>query len=206
MVDFVIPCDTFARLTNVLADFPPGNEQGWFNSVRIDNGQAVASNRHVMAIENIGGPSGVVHIAPDPVLIAQCRTEAKFSSKLTITVNETLRFAVAKTTLGYIHPGNCALWLDVPNDDYNRWRSIVMQCKERVKKSRGGMFWRADDIARLASSSPSGRLVFEETIDAQTRPTLIRDTNDYEWLGVFNPFGDGGEHHNPATLPSWMTA
>lgn len=204
MTDFVIPCDTFVRLSNVLHDLPePADE--WFNAVRIDNGQAVATNRKVMAIENIGGPAGVVHVIADPVLIAQCRTEAPFSSKLTITVNDMLKFAVAKTTLGYVHPGNCAVWSDSGGRaDFDKWRTVVMSASVAAQKSKGGMFWAADDIARLAAASPSGRVVFAENIEA-IRPTLMRDIHDHDWLGVFNPFSTD-DTYSPATLPTWMTA
>jgi hypothetical protein len=202
MTDFVIPCDTFVRLSNVLHDFLPDGEP-WFTSIRIDNGQAVATNRSIMAIENIGGPAGIVHVIADPALIEQCRKEAPFKSTLTITVNEPLKFAVAKTMLGYVHPGNCAVWSDAPND-FDKWRETVLRCKEPVAKSSGGMFWNADGIARLAAASPSGGLIFEETIDANgARPTLIRDVAEHDWLGVFNPFSSVN-NQPAATLPSWM--
>lgn len=202
MTDFVIPCDTFVRLTNVLVDPLPSCDE-WFKSVRIDNGQALATNRRVMAIENIGGPSGIVHIIADPVLIEQCRKEAVFNSTLTITVNDLLKYAVAKTTLGYVHPGNCAVWSTAPRDDYDRWRKVIMTAKTDGGKSNGGMFWNADNIARLAASSPSSRVVFAETIDV-TKPTIIRDVSDPDWLGVFYPASDEG-NQGAATLPTWMT-
>lgn len=203
MTDFVIPCDTFVRLSNVLYDFHDlAND--WFRTVRIDNGQAVATNRKVMAIENIGGTGGVVHVIPDAALIDQCRKEAQFSSRLTITVNPALQYAVAKTTLGYIHPSNCVLWSSQhTTDDYDKWRTVVMSAKTDAKPGKGGMMWHADDIARLASASPSGRVVFARTIDA-IKPTLIRDINDPEWLGVFNPF-DQDLSYEAATMPGWMT-
>ena len=209
MTDFVIPCDTFVRLTNILHGMPD-DIGDWFKTVRIDNGIAVATNRKILAAENVGGPAGVIHVIADQALINQCRTEAAFSSTLTITVNEVLKFAVAKTTLGYVHPGNCVLWSvdppiagnPVPND-FDRWRTVVEQCKTPAQAPRGGMFWDADMIARLAAASPSGRVVFEEIIDVTGRPTIIRDINEYNWIGVFQPFSTE-ESYQPATLPSWI--
>ena len=185
------------RLSTMVKD-----DDSMFRAIRLDNGQAVATDRSFMAIENIGGPSGVVHILPDPKLIAQCKTESVFDSKLTITVNEMLKFAVAKTTLGYVHPGNCSIWADGEND-FDRWRSVVMESAAPAMKSSGGMFWVAESIAKLAASSPSGRLVFEENIDV-SRPTLVRDVLDYDWLGVFSPHSIK-DLYKPATLPTWMT-
>lgn len=199
MTDFTIRCDTFARLSTIL----DGEIEPLFNCIRLDNGQAVATNRMLMAIENIGGPSGIVHIIADPALIAQCVTEAKFDSRLTITVVEELKFATAKTTLGYIHPGNCSYWPEAVTP-FDRWRDVVMQAKEPALASKGGMFWDAASMSRLASSSPSGRVVFEQNIDT-SRPALIRDVTDYDWLGVFTPFS-AKDNFVPATIPTWMTA
>lgn len=197
MTDYVIPCDAFVRLSTMVRD-----DDSMFRAVRFDNGQAVASDRSFMAIENIGGPSGIVHVLPDPALVAQCVTEAKFDSKLTITVIEMLKIAVAKTTFGYVHPGNCSVWIDGENP-FDRWRSVVMEAATPAPKSSGGMFWSAQDIAKLAHASPSGRLVFEENIDV-TRPTLVRDTLDYDWLGVFSAHSSK-DNYQAATMPTWMT-
>lgn len=205
MTDFVIPCDVFVRLTRVLAiESTEPNE--WFRAVRIDNGIALATNRIIMALENISNDNvGVVHIIADPALIAQCASEAPYKSLLTITVNEALKYAVAKTTLGYVHPGNCVVWSDEPNE-FDRWRSLVDRTREPLDKSTGAMYWDAENIANLAAASPSGRIVFEEFIDCTgARPTIVRDPNDYEWFGLFQPWAkitDGA--YNPATLPTWM--
>lgn len=200
MPDFIVPCETLARLANVLKVMPHfANE--WFNTIRIDNGCAVASNRIVMAVERLENPnSGICHIIADKALIAQCAAEAPFKSDLVVTVIDELKYATAKTTLGYVHPGNACLWSETPND-YDRWRSII--ALDRAKKSVGGMFWETSSIANLAASSPSGRLVFEEFIDC-TRPTIVRDINDYGWFGVFNPYSDH-DRTDPATLPNWFS-
>lgn len=199
MTDFIVPCETIVRLANVLKVMPHFAND-WFRTIRIDNGCAVASNRVVMAVERLDKPvDGICHIIADAALLAQCAVEAPFKSDLTITVIDELKFATAKTTLGYVHPTNVCLWSDQPND-YARWRSIIPT--ERAKKSLGGMFWETSSIVNLAAASPSGRLVFEEHIDT-TRPTIVRDINDYGWFGVFNPFTDN-ERLDPATLPNWF--
>lgn len=199
MADIVIPCDTVVRLMNVLHNLPSDIAPP-FRCIRLDNGLAVASDRKFMAIEKIAAFEGVFYIKPDQALIDQCRTEAAFSSNLTITVNEMLRYTVAKSALGYVHPANIGVWHD--ESDFDKWRSVVMRCKEPAGANRGGMFWDADGIARLASASPSGAVVFEDIIDV-SRPTLIRDVHDYNWLGVFNPWSTE-QSAAPAKLPSWM--
>ena len=201
MTDYTMSCDAFVRLSHILHNLPEDIDPV-FRTIRIDNGQAVATDRSFMAIENIGGATGIIHILPDAALIKQCATEAKFDSQLTITVTEMLQHAVAKTTLGYVHPVNVSYW-PTGGTDFDRWREVVMEASVPAAKSSGGMFWQADGVAKVAASSPSGRVVFEENIDV-IRPTLVRDILEYDWLGVFNPFSRK-DHYSPATLPTWMT-
>ena len=202
MTEYVVPCDTIARLSHIFDNFPI-DVPASFKTFRIDGGQVVATDRSVMAIDNIGRNTGLFHMIPDPQLIEQCREEAKYQGVVTITVNEALQFATAKTTFGFNAAGNVGYWLPV-DPQYNRWREVVMLAKDRSKKSQGAMFWSADQIAKLSRSSPSGCVVFEENINSE-RPTIMRDVTEYDWLGVFQPYSK--EHHyQAATLPTWMVA
>lgn len=196
-MDFEIPCAVIGRFAKILTIMTHDANE-WFNSIRIDNGLALASNRTVLACEQIGGGGGIVHIKNDPALIAQCEKEAPFDSVLYVTLNEALRFASAKTTLGYIYPGNCAVFSNEPND-FDRWRSIL---PKPAKKPKGGMQWNTEQIALLGASSPSGRLCFEEIIDA-SQPTIVRDAHDDQWFGLFNPWLVE-QNFIPATLPDWV--
>jgi hypothetical protein len=200
MTDYVIPCETFVRLTAVLRHMPK-NADHWFNSVRIDNGIALCCNRRLLVMEAIGGPSGVIHIRADPVIIDQCRTEAPFGSTLTITAIPELGISNAVTTLGASWANILVTGPGAPTD-YDRWRSVVERARTPAPAPRGGMFWDTDEIRNIGDASPSGRLVFEQVIDV-SRPTLIRDVTDYNWLGVFNP-DDDGHNFPPATLPTWV--
>lgn len=200
MTDYVIPCEVVARFAAITSRVG-ADISDWFRCIRIDNGMAVASNRTIMAVQHVGGPAGIIHLKMTPALIEQCRTEAPFSSRLTITVVDQLSYAVAKTTMGSIHT-DCVLWSGEINE-FDRWRSVVNEVRTPATVARGGMFWRADEIATLAQASPSGRVVFETVIDASGRPTLVRDCHDHEWFGVFQPF-ERGQSVAAATLPSWM--
>ena len=197
-MEFQIPCAVVGRLARVIERMTYGGNE-WFNSIRIESGIAIASNRTILAAEIIGGPGGTVHIVNDPALIAQCRREAAFDSMLSISVNEALRFATCKTTLGYIHTGNCAVWSNAENLLAD-WRKHIPTTP--VKKPKGGMVWVAENINALAASSPSGRLIFEEVIDA-TRPTIVRDALDSKWFGMFIPDLEGKDYV-PATIPDWL--
>lgn len=197
MAEFSIPCETFLRLSKVA-----GDEASW-HTLRYDNGCLVATDRRFMAIEQVASAPGVYHLVLDEALLRQCEIEKDFNSRIAFTVNEMLGFAVGKTSLGYVTTANIAHSGPV-HADWSRWREIVMQCATPAAKPNGGMFWDMDGLARLAASSPSGLVVFEEVIDTN-RPTLVRDVKDYQWLGVFHP-NSAADHYSPASLPTWMTA
>jgi hypothetical protein len=202
MADFRIPCDTVARLANVVAGLSDEIEPV-FKCIRFDNGVAVTTDRSFMAIEKIGDFTGIFHMIVETTLIEQCRVESAFNGYLTITENESLKYAVGKTSLGYIHPNNVGFY-PTSVTPFDRWRDVVLQSKEPASEAVGGMFWNVDGLVKLATSSPSGRVVFEEHIDTK-RPSLIRDVYDHGWLGVFNPF-TVEKSYQPASLPSWMVA
>lgn len=203
MAEFIISCDTFARLSHMCGREDEKDCDEFFRSIRIDNGVAVATNRKIMAIENIGGPSGVVHLKPDPALIVQCKAEAGYGGKLTVLVNDQLKFAIAKTTFGFTS-GNIGVFSDQPTR-FDIWRTLIEQVKTPITASRGGMFWNVDMVTRLAASSPSGDLFFEEFIDVSGhRPCIITDKNDYNWCALLNPHIESGNMSVPAALPSWL--
>lgn len=198
MTDIIIPCDTFARLSTLAVDASDDD----FRCIRLDNGIAIASNRRLMALEKINTFEGVLHIVVDAALVSQCKTEAAWGSDLIVSYTPELNIAVAKTTLGYIHPGNALVIQQVP-DNYNRWREVAERCRVPSDQSHGAMFWDADLIAKLAYTSPSGRVVFEENINATGRPTLMRDITSHEWVGIFQPWSID-VNHSPAKLQSWV--
>ncbi len=202
MTDYVIPCDTLARLSKVAEERSATDVNEWFKTLRIDNGVAVATNSKFMAVERINGPAGIIHILLDPALVAQCEAEAAYHSTLTITAIPEMQLATAKTTLGYVYPGNCVMWSSDSPRTFDNWREIIDRVREPAAVPNGGMAWGAVGVARLAASSPSKRVVFEEVIDV-SRPVIIRDTHDDNWFGIFQPWLQDQELQ-PAMLPGWF--
>lgn len=203
MAEFVIPCETLVRFSKILQDFPDGCCES-FMCIRFEDDLVIATNRAYMAVEHIGGGNtGSFFLKVDEALLAQCKGEAAFSSRLTITVTEMLKHAVGKTTYGYVTPGNIGYFGEV-SADWDRWASIVGGAVTPAEKPRGGMYWDVAGLETLVGSSPSGKVVFEEVIDT-TRPTLIRDITDPNWIGLFNPH-NMRETYQPATMPAWAKA
>lgn len=200
MADFTIPCETVVRLSHILS-IVAADAEPHFHTIRIEDGLAIVTNKKVMVVEKIGGPDGVVHLIVSPELLAQCVTETAFASSLTIVTVDALKFATAKTTLGYIHPGNCALWRDGPVE-FDRWREIVARLQTRPTAPNGGMMWYPNNIAAVGNASPSGTVIFEEIIDINAS-VIVRDLHDPNWFGVFNPYSTDDVPYSPATLPGW---
>jgi hypothetical protein len=201
MTEISLSCETFLRISGIIDDLPSDMHPSW-STLRFQDGCIIATDKSFMAIENFSSVQHApFHIIPDPALLAQCETESKFNSRMTIVVNEMLKFAVIKTSLGFQTTANVFYTGEI-DPAWEKWKSLVMQCKTPAEKVNGAMFWALHGISRLAASSPSGLIVFEEMIDTN-RPTLIRDVKDYHWLGVFHPTSMQ-DHYSPATLPSWI--
>jgi hypothetical protein len=207
MTVITIPCETYCRLAKIT-----GGDDPIFRTIRIDGGQAVASDRVLISIENIGRNSGIFHIIVDADLLAQCEIEKTYNGVLTITVVEALQYGTAVTSLGYIHQRNIVDFT-TPHGDFDKWREITLRAALPVTAPFGAMYWSAAQIAKLAAASPSGRVVFESIVAVDgNRSTIMRDPITYDWLGVFAPWAlrsekiDGVDYHSPATLPSWMKA
>jgi hypothetical protein len=203
MVDYVIPCETLTRLMSVATDkYGP-----WFDSVRIDNGLAVASNSKFVVCERllVDVVPGVIHIRNDAALMAQCAQEAPWNSNLTITVLPEFGLASAKTTLGYLHTANPVIF-DAERSKFDGWRQVFDRVREPAPEASGAMYWNTDTIVMLSRASPSGAVVFEERIDAN-RGALLRDSIDPNWCAILASYPEGEDALvTPATLPAWLTA
>lgn len=202
MTDYIIPCDTIARLAPV-ADANPSERM---RLLRLDGGQVIATSGKVMVIENIGFDGPIVHISIDETLRSACAREAMYNSRLTITVTEILSHAIAKTTYGYIHAPNI-FSATVNQFDFDRWREIAMRAgAPLVEPGPHGMCWELDQLELIMKASPSGRIALERNIDAEIKPVFMTDAIDPNWLAIARPHdtGDAVNPMNPAKFPSWM--
>ena len=84
-------------------------------------------------------------------------------------------------------------------DETDNWLSWFTESNETV----GFMYWDLYQIQTLFECSPSGEIIFPEHINA-TKPVIVVDANNTEWLGVFIPRSDSDKPLKPATLPEWM--
>lgn len=211
MTDFTIPCETFVRLASLVEDYqPPANRQELlcvYMRHKAGKSVAVSCCSTLAAFENLGAtdqPDGDVYITIDPALVAQCKTEAGFGGSLTVQTNDVLQFATAKTTLGYVHPANAAIWSFDP-----RWFAALFDRvpTEKVKKQKGVMHWYVDRLVRLAKCAPSGRVFFPTIFDGSA-PMILNDPIEPNWFGLFipdmNEADEAKTDYKPAVLPDWF--
>lgn len=206
---FDIKCATFVRLASICNFFElrtPQEIREKLSTVRLEacNGKllAIATNQQVAAIELLGnipqGQFGVAHLVLDPRLIAQCKAESVIDSVLTINTIPEIAAASAQTSSGWQFHGNPCYWFDTPDlDDWRKWPADKMP-----KKSQHIMTWELYHIQALVESSPSGKIVFPEFINAE-EPVVIRDLRDPNWVGLFIPKPQGETQKVAAELPAW---
>lgn len=214
MAVFTLNCATFVRMASIIEGYEPTEiDRAELMSVAVlfRGGKvfAAASNSKIFAVEFIGtidAPDDIVRIIPDAKLVEQCRTETAFNSVLTVETNDMLKFATAKTSLGYNHPTNAALWDCHPGDKIDYLLNMMRGFKT-VKKSKNAMHWYADGLRGLFNAAPSGRVLFPEHFDA-SEAVILRDPVDPNWCGLFLPTIRDSDKPSmtmdAATLPDWI--
>lgn len=201
-----IPCDLYHRFSYIGLSVDASNKRPYLKCLFIERRNnklfALVSNSSIMAIELITlneGPDESCAIVFDPILVAECEKQAKFNGNLTVVSNTVLKYTTIKTTFGYAFTGNG--WHELPDDhvfiDWQKWFP-----EQLAKKTTGAMRWDADDIYKLAMSSPSEMLRFPLHIDT-SMPILVCDNETENWVGLFVGSGKN-EKVVPAELPAWL--
>lgn len=189
-MNYSVPCDTVKRLLNI------------DTSVRLEGNLAIALSRQFLVIEKLPwvNPDDAIQFRPQTDLRVAIKKEALFAdSFVQITAFPMVHLATAVTGQGFACNENCAIW-DNPPENIERWRTLLPD--EPPVAPNGGMFWSTAEMVMLASSSPSGRLVFPEIIDVD-KPIIVRDDNDPNWCALF--LGKCNEAEiKPAKLPAWL--
>jgi hypothetical protein len=79
-----------------------------------------------------------------------------------------------------------------------RWRDWITPL---ATKSQYQMYWNLFHVEALLKSSPSGKVIFPEFIDA-TKPLIIKDVSTDNWVGLFLPT-DNEKEHDKIKIPKW---
>jgi len=202
-MNITISCSVFARLAKVARLNTDGCLRSIWLEVKDGKTIAVATDRKIMAIEFISEGGGVdfsMNAVVDDALIAQCEIEKSFSGSIDFEFNPALNWTYAKTSFGYVHGQNAALVGDDDKNVLHRWRGCLPDKLPKI--TTGGMFTNVERLAVLASSSPSGMIIFPEQIDVD-KPVVVNDVHDPNWLGVFLSKPENNSTPDPVTIPGW---
>lgn len=196
-----IPCETLVRMAHITQGHKPDHDP-IFQTIRLDNGRVIASNRRLMVMERVEPFEGVFHIQLDDATIEACRTESQFKGVMEIVPNPALAFTMGKTTFGHV-TGNIGVF-PAKETDLDRWPEVIQCCYEPRTESHGALVWSTDDIGRLAAASPSGVIEFARFINTSDRASVVRDITTSEWVGFFMPRVADGLQHSGAVVPGWV--
>lgn len=159
----------------------------------------IGYNKYVACVQYLGDcldMDEVIYLDFNDEMLENLRFEFNIGSDYIIETNPQTASATVSTSLGGKYD-NIVYWLD--EDETDNWRSWFSESNETV----GFMYWDLYQIQTLFESSPSGEIIFPEHINA-TKPVIVVDANNTEWLGVFIPRSDSDKPLKPATLPEWI--
>lgn len=190
-MNFVIPCETFARLAHIPSSLKPTYTNQNYKCLMIDVSSTgefllAVTNVKIMAVEKIGQSEFVnmqIPILFDESLVTQCGIETAFNGDVHLTFNDSSKVLTAITTYGYVCQTN--LYIN-PNQipEFASWRDKIP--KNLPSKPFGNIYTHLDDLRVMAQSAPSGSVVFQDVIDMKL-PILVNDLSSPNWLGVFHP-------------------
>lgn len=203
---FTIKSSTLNRLANVCSFFESSTSEEMkskINTVRLEivKGKllAIASNQKIGVIEYIGEteePDGVAHLILSEGLICQLLIEAASDCSMTLTTIPEMAISTMQSSSGYSVSNCCYWWDDTPLKDWRGWGT------EPAVENSGIMRWDLHYVESLMKSSPSNNVIFPEFIDV-SKPVVLRDFYNPNWVGVFFAKKTGEEVTIPAELPEW---
>ena len=207
---FTIPCEVFARLATVATSLVADRDSDYFRSVYLENKSgksfAITTNIKFASIEYLGETKesdGSINIDCHDAILAQCEVERGLKGVLHIDYMPELRFASVKSTFGFTHSQNAAVFTATDNPAFERWRNWLpdkLPCG-----SDSPMFVDAEQLHALAKSSPSGAILFPQFT---SKVVVVRDAYSDNWIGAFLGSGtlqDGRILKEiPVRMPDWV--
>ncbi len=157
----------------------------------------IASNEIIACVKYLKGSFGtdeIIYIKVDENFRERMKFDSKFSTSVILETVPEFGLATLKTDKDI---SESLIYLD--ETFYDEWRSWFVESSE----NKGFMFWDTYQIIKLFECSPSGQITFPAVINS-SRPVLLRDITDSEWVGVFIPTAKDDKKSKPAELPEWL--
>lgn len=159
----------------------------------------IGYNKYIACVQYLGeciDADEIIYLDFNERTLKNLEFELNVGSDYIIETNPELATGTVKTSLGGRYD-EMIYWLD--EDETDNWFSWFTESNETV----GFMYWDLYQVQTLFECSPSGEIIFPECINA-TKPVIVVDANNTEWLGVFIPRSDSDKPLKPAILPEWM--
>lgn len=186
----------------------PDDPRRWMHSVYVESrgghAWAVATNSHFAAIEYLGiteSQPGAVIIPLSDELLSVVQIATMTNERISLNNTPALRFCSLSVGRFWTLQGNAAIYPDEATA-FETWREWLPSADDHKTTGRP-MFVKADQLAILAQSAPSGVFVFPRHIDAE-KAVIVRDVANANWLGVFYAQPKNGVFLNGAELPDWV--
>jgi len=157
----------------------------------------IASNEIIACVKYLKGSFGtdeIIYIKVDENFRERMKFDSKFSTSVILETVPEFGLATLKTDKDI---SESLIYLD--ETFYDEWRSWFVESSE----NKGFMFWDTYQIIKLFECSPSGQITFPAVINS-SKPVLLRDITDSEWVGVFIPTAKDDKKSKPAELPEWL--
>jgi hypothetical protein len=184
-----VPVQTFNRIANAVGDDP---SRPFCHCVLIEvtaSGKvfAIASDGKILACERIGFVQGL------PASQTIIRPLPQHKSGDVVIVPGAVWVEVNGMPIDFLQP---------INETYINWRFALP--KTAPKKPVVPVSFSSRHLLKLASTSPSGGLVFPDFI-AMDSSIVVNDADVPEWFGLYMPVVDGDKKNlQPAILPGWF--
>lgn len=192
MSKIVIKSDDLYRFSKLVDD-------GEYIRIEIKDHKAfmIASNEIIACVKYFGdsfGANEIVYIKVDATFKERMEFESKLLTPVTLETVPEFGLATLKTDKDI---SESLVYLD--ETFYDDWRSWFVESSE----NKGFMFWDTYQVLKLFESSPSGQITFPAVINS-SKPVLLRDVTDSDWLGVFIPTAKDDKKAKAAELPEWI--
>jgi hypothetical protein len=177
-----IPSELFMRFSHIALD----TDVELYRSLYVEsiggNTFYIATNVKIAVLQYVktGAADGKFNLAYSPELLEQVKKELPYNGNIDVVYIDALKHATAKTTFGYVHPKNAAVFANT-NNDFLKWREWFPSL---ATETNGGICFSAEMIQKIIQASPSGVIAMQKFIDI-TKPVLCKDAFDSGFLGSF---------------------
>ncbi len=199
MTQIKIPTQTLSRISSVVSQTTDTDLQHVLLQCKDSQLYLIATDEQIAVAETIGQCESAdfnVFIRIDDSFIDSLYSSILIDGITTIDIIPDICFADLTTDTGY-KADKCFKWFD--ENKLLNWKKWFVSADSQ----QGFMYWNLYQINKLFKSSLSGNIVFPKLIDS-SKPCIVRDIDNSDWIGVFIPSCSEKSALKPAEIPQWL--